>query len=98
MDKLEQYNMLRQVLTTGQIIKDFGDHYEIVDIPLPTEAQIKQEIRIKRETECFTIINRGQLWYNKLSEPQKQELQTWYQAWLDAPTTLQIPTKPSWLV
>lgn len=54
-------------------------------------------IRTRRIRECFPIINRGQLWYNTLSEAQVLELQTWYQAWLDATDTLVIPEKPSWI-
>ena len=64
-------------------------------------------IRRKREEECFAYINRGMLWYNKLTEEQKQELESWYQAWLDVPQTYQkvhpvklsdiIPSKPKWL-
>lgn len=54
-------------------------------------------IRHRRETECFPIINRGSLWYDSLTAEQKAELATWYQAWLDAPETLVVPQKPSWL-
>ena len=56
-----------------------------------------QNIRTRREIECFSVINRGQLWYNKLTDDQKNELSEWYQQWLDAPETGVIPKKPSWL-
>ena len=55
------------------------------------------EIRLQRELECFPIINRGSLWYSMLTDEQVAELDTWYQAWLDAPSTKEIPTKPEWL-
>lgn len=55
------------------------------------------EIRARRETECFTIVNRGQLWYDKLSKKKKEELEQWYQAWLDATNTGVVPEKPAWL-
>lgn len=58
------------------------------------------EIRALRETECFSIINRGNLWYNVYvyGDPTRAyELRAWYKAWLDAPETGIIPTKPSWL-
>lgn len=61
------------------------------------ESYIKDNIRIFRKELCFDIVNRGQVWYNTLTENQKQELQIWYQSWLDAPETLIIPNKPSWL-
>lgn len=62
-----------------------------------TEEQFKNNLRAKRETECFSIINRGQLWYETLSEQQRLELKQWYIAWLDVTDTLQVPVKPSWL-
>jgi len=55
------------------------------------------EIRIRRETECYPIVNRGLLWYESLTIKQKLELSKWYQAWLNAPSTLTIPERPDWL-
>lgn len=54
-------------------------------------------IRQRRENECFSIINRGGLWYDKLTTEQKNELSAWYEAWLDAPQTKVIPAKLEWL-
>lgn len=54
-------------------------------------------LRKRRQTECFDIVNRGEVWYNTLSQDQKEELQTWYQKWLDVTDTKKIPAKPSWL-
>ena len=56
------------------------------------------QLRAQREEECFPVINRGQLWYNQLTQEQIVQLNTWYQAWLDVTATKIIPTKPSWLV
>lgn len=61
------------------------------------EAQEIVNLRAQRESECFSVINRGQLWYETLTLEQITELKTWYQAWLDVTTTKIIPTKPSWL-
>lgn len=55
------------------------------------------EFRSKRQTECFSIINRGQFWYNNLTDKQREELKIWYTAWLDVTKTLVEPTKPEWL-
>lgn len=55
------------------------------------------DIRLQRETDCFPIINRGALWYNKLTTEQKNELTVWYQQWLDAPQTGVIPEKLEWI-
>lgn len=57
----------------------------------------KGAYRKRREVECFPVINRGQLWYDTLSEEQLSELKTWYQAWLDGTNTQTIPEKPEWL-
>lgn len=56
-----------------------------------------KSIRAKRETECFFIVNRGKVWYDKLSEEQKTELSAWYQQWLDAPQTGVAPETPKWI-
>jgi hypothetical protein len=54
-------------------------------------------LRAQREAECFSIINRGTLWHETLTEQQKYELRTWYKSWLDVTSTKQIPPKPCWL-
>ena len=54
-------------------------------------------IRLQRETECFPVINRGALWYDRLTAEQKNELSVWYQNWLDAPQTEVIPEKLEWI-
>ena len=54
-------------------------------------------LRSQREKDCFPYINRGYLWYNSLSEKQKTELDSWYQAWLDVTETKVAPEKPEWL-
>ena len=56
-----------------------------------------EEIRRRREKECFPVINRGQMWYDHLTEKQRSELDAWYEAWLDATETGAIPDKPEWL-
>lgn len=50
-----------------------------------------------RSKICFTVVDRGQLWYESLTEEQYLELQAWYKAWLDVTETKVIPEKPSWL-
>lgn len=62
-----------------------------------TEQDIIHSLRMQRESECFTIVNRGQLWYDTLTEEQRQDLEHWYFDWLDVTETKVIPIKPSWL-
>lgn len=72
-----------------------------------TQDEILENLRYMRQNECFSVINRGILWYNLLTEEQQAELDTWYQAWLNVPqvyletkpTDIEtiIPQKPSWL-
>ena len=61
------------------------------------KAKKTENIRKRRETECFPVINRGLLWYETLSVKQKIELTRWYQAWLDATNTGVVPEKLTWL-
>lgn len=54
-------------------------------------------LRKRRELECFSIVNRGKLWYDCLTIEQIHELRKWYFAWLNVTETLTIPVKPEWL-
>jgi hypothetical protein len=60
----------------------------------------QQTLRAKRDTECFSYINRGKLWYDVTidTEIKKEEFQKWYQNWLNVTETFEIPDKPEWLV
>lgn len=78
------------------------DEYEDIQVYIPyTEEELKvreiAKLRRRREIECFPIINRGQLWYETLTEKQKTELKEWYMAWLNITETLVVPQKPEWL-
>ncbi len=69
---------------------------------LPKQFKVDEEeelelLRRKREQECYPIINRGQLWYSHLTDEQKQELDGWYEKWLNVTETRTIPERPSWL-
>ena len=96
--ELPKYDVLRQELKI--------ENNQLVVVNKNLTAEQLQEVekielnqlRAQREEECFPVINRGQLWYNKLTQEQIVQLNTWYQAWLDVTTTKIIPTKPSWLV
>lgn len=57
----------------------------------------KADLRDRREKECFSVINRGQLWYEGVSLTQLLELRQWYQAWLKVTETMIVPEKPAWL-
>lgn len=57
----------------------------------------KSRLRERRKLECFSYINRGQLWYASLSVKQLAELTTWYTAWLKVTDTMEVPARPSWL-
>ena len=59
--------------------------------------QQKQQIRQRREKECFPIVNRSESWKRRLTQEQRNELELWYQQWLDAPETGNIPVTPAWI-
>ena len=57
----------------------------------------KKELRQQREKECFSIVNRGQVWYEQLTIEEKLELYVWYKNWLNVTDNLQVPVKPKWI-
>lgn len=54
-------------------------------------------LKKRREEECFSVINRGKMWYDQLTEEQYLELRQWYFDWLNVTETRIIPTRPAWL-
>lgn len=58
------------------------------------------DLRNKREEVCFSVVNRGDIWYDKYvnTDERKQEFEDWYQAWLDVTDTLVEPETPAWIV
>lgn len=54
-------------------------------------------LRYERLNKCFSIINRGELWYDNLTPQQLEELKDWYNKWLNVTETKVIPKKPEWL-
>ena len=57
----------------------------------------QDELRMLREKECFSVINRGWIWYSSLTLSQWRELRNWYLAWLNVTKTMTIPDRPSWV-
>lgn len=65
-----------------------------------TQVCINNEAYLRkcRTIDCFNILdNRSLLWYNSLTEEQLEELNKWYQDWLNVTDTKIIPETPSWL-
>lgn len=83
------------------MIYDFNEEQKenILKIYPSVEGYILNDIRRKRQKECFDIINRGQPWYenNVNTEERKTQLDIWYQEWLNATETKVIPTRPGWI-
>ncbi|MCD8294660.1 MAG: hypothetical protein LUE27_05430 [Clostridia bacterium] len=73
-----------------------NEEYEAEKAEYESEARMNR-IRGDREKKCFSVINRGQFWFDTLTEEQTAELKEWYQEWLDAPQTLTEPDTPDWL-
>ena len=61
------------------------------------EKLMVEMLRFEREKECFSVINRGKLWYDNLSEKQLLELDIWYKSWLDITQTKEKPQKPNFI-
>jgi len=91
---LNQINMNHSINANDvwRIVPDKNGKPIVVEIELDMRSVFR-----KKRRAVFDIINRGQPWYNTLTDKKKQELQVWYQAWLDITVTLKEPVKPSWL-
>lgn len=55
------------------------------------------KLRARRHKECFSVVDRGKLWYNDLTSDQFAELKRWRQEWLDVTETKVIPVAPAWI-
>jgi len=55
------------------------------------------DLRSRRESECFSIVNRGHVWYKTLTDKQIEELDAWYKDWLKVTNTFKVPKRPSFL-
>lgn len=86
---LRQFYAFR--LQDGRLVYD-AEAYEA-----HVTEEIKAEYRIRREKECFAVVNRGQLWYENITLQQMVELRRWYKAWLNVTETMVVPEKPAWL-
>lgn len=75
----------------GQLVLDENKMSEI------RNQYLEDELRRQRQNICFPYVNRGELWYGRLSDEQRTELNTWYQAWLDVTETKIVPNTPEWL-
>ena len=78
-------------------VRDGTAVFDAAHLALQEQDRLKEEYRRRRESECFTVINRGQLWYESLSQQQRKELKTWYKAWLNVTETMAVPEIPAWL-
>lgn len=86
--------------------RNYDSYYLSVDSTLIKSEDKQKELADKKELNslrsqrakvCYPIINRGELWYSRLTVDQKEELNTWYQAWLDVTDTRVSPYMPTWL-
>lgn len=78
-------------------IKDGALFFDEAQATVIQTEEENEQLRIERDAECFSVINRGWLWYDTLTEKQTKELRKWYKDWLDVTHTRKKPDKPSWL-
>lgn len=102
MFKLEEYETHFKALKENQTIKEIdqvnGERmFEVVEIEVVVKTQIEL-LQEQRKKECFEVLeSKSKLWYDNLTEVQYNELNTWYNAWLNVTDTLVVPTKPTCL-
>lgn len=102
MFKLEEYETYFKALKENQTIKEIdqvnGERMFVVveiEVVVKTQVELLQE---QRKNECFNVLeSKSKLWYDNLTEVQYNELNTWYNAWLNVTDTLVVPTKPTFL-
>lgn len=80
-------------------ISEYEFQYRALNLESSILGQIDKVAmyRFIRSQVCFPVINRGQLWYNNLTDEQKEELSKWYNDWLNVTETLIEPKMPEWL-
>ena len=88
---------IRAMYEQGKVVTGAEGEPVVMPRPQPTAEEMKENLRRQRDAECFHYINRGQLWYDSLTDEQYDELQKWYADWLDVTETMIAPTKPLWL-
>lgn len=101
----EDFDILMNDLSNGAELKIDKDGKPYAEHTILSDEIALANLRIKRENECFSIINRGECWYDNLSHSQKIELAVWYNQWLDVTDKFKsaidinsiIPQKPEWL-
>ena len=76
---------------------DLSDFDPLVESSTIDPEEVEKALRELRETECFPIVNRGDVWYNRLSSSERSQLENWYQEWLDVTETFKKPNKPSFI-
>ncbi len=87
-----------EVMPVVEAGKEAWDEYEDILVYHPfTDEEYIVYLRAERERICFPVINRGAAWYARLTAEQKEELDAWYQAWLDVTDTKVKPKTPSWI-
>ena len=91
-----------QIVTIGKDEK--GLIYQIQEPAKPTEEEILQALRERRNVECFSVINQNfiidgesKTWFDTLTKEQKVDAENWLQQWKDVTLTKIIPEKPNWL-
>ena len=89
-------NHFMEHFTAYKVKNNAPDFDSEEDNKIETE-NTKQALRQRRQTECFSYVNRGQLWYATLSVKQIAELTLWYKAWLNVTETMSVPERPAWL-
>ena len=83
----------------------YDEYEDILRVKTLTKEEILNNLRILREEQCFSIVNRGLVWYAQIDNSQNLELTRWYKEWLDITDKYTevvdvltiIPNKPEWL-
>lgn len=100
----EEYDAIMENVGDGGLLQEDSNGRPVV---VQTDTILQNRInnlRLKREAECFSVINQNFIvdgkslsWFDTLNEQQKTEASEWVQKWRDVTETKIIPERPLWL-
>ena len=94
----QEYESLLVGQMNGQrIITNEDGAPKLVDY-IKNEEDIVKELRLRREKECFAIVNRGSLYFEQFTPEQMSQIRDWYNSWLEVTKTKAIPEKPNFII
>lgn len=91
------YKSLLEKQSQGFEIFTDDDGFPNFRTKIYTDEEQLEYLRLKRNEECFSVVNRGTVWYDTLSQEQLENLKNWYTDWLNITETKVVPVMPDFI-